>query len=246
MSGFADHCSLQAERYARFRPTYPPALFEFLASVAPARNLAWDCATGNGQAAVGLALHFEQVLATEPSPRQLASRTPHPRVAYVRSTAADSGLASGAAALLTVAQALHWFAGEPFFREARRVLEPGGIVAAWAYNLLTVSAEVDSPIHAFEREVVGPYWPPERCYFRQGYHTVPFPFVELPAPTFAMEHDWTLDDALGYLSTWSSVVRYRIQRGQDPLPALAEELAPRWGDGRRRVSFPLLLRLGRV
>src|SRR5439155_1152709 len=60
---FKDHFSKQAADYAIFRPSYPQELFVYLGSVAPARQLAWDCGTGNGQAAVGLASVFARVIA---------------------------------------------------------------------------------------------------------------------------------------------------------------------------------------
>lgn len=50
---FADHFSGVSAAYAAFRPRYPSALFDFLAQAAPARNAAWDCGTGSGQAAGG-------------------------------------------------------------------------------------------------------------------------------------------------------------------------------------------------
>ena len=72
---FKDHFSTQAADYAKYRPHYPPALFEYLASIAPAKKVAWDCGTGNGQAALGLALHFEMVIATDPSEKQIRNFT---------------------------------------------------------------------------------------------------------------------------------------------------------------------------
>ena len=50
---FKDHFSGHASAYAAFRPSYPPELFEQLAALNTRRERAWDCATGNGQAAVG-------------------------------------------------------------------------------------------------------------------------------------------------------------------------------------------------
>ena len=64
---FKDLFSRQSADYARFRPTYPPVLFAWLAAQAPARRLAVDVGTGNGQAAVALAAHFERVIGVEPS-----------------------------------------------------------------------------------------------------------------------------------------------------------------------------------
>jgi len=60
---FKDHFSKQAADYAKFRPGYPQELFDYLGSIAPTRQLAWDCATGSGQAAVGLATVFDRAAA---------------------------------------------------------------------------------------------------------------------------------------------------------------------------------------
>jgi len=75
---FRDHFSEQAQTYARHRPHYPDELFEYLASIAPGRDLAWDCGTGNGQAALGLARHFNRVVASDASSEQIKQATRHP------------------------------------------------------------------------------------------------------------------------------------------------------------------------
>src|SRR5438309_10549779 len=79
---FKDHFSAHAAEYAKFRPHYPDELFEHLASISPRHELAWDCATGNGQAAVGLARHFEKVIATDASAQQIESVEPDKRISY--------------------------------------------------------------------------------------------------------------------------------------------------------------------
>ena len=55
---FKDRFSGHAAEYALYRPHYPKELFQYLASLAPNRDAAWDCATGNGQAAEMLAEYF--------------------------------------------------------------------------------------------------------------------------------------------------------------------------------------------
>src|SRR5512132_3696424 len=95
LPGFRDHFSGAARLYAAFRPRYPEALFAALARAAPSVRLAWDCATGNGQAAVGLADHMTTVVATDASAAQLAEAARHPRVLYVRARAERSPLLSG-------------------------------------------------------------------------------------------------------------------------------------------------------
>lgn len=244
---FKDHFSRQARDYGRYRPRYPPELIAYVAGLAPGRRVALDVATGNGQAAVDLAAHFELVLASDASASQLAEAVPHPSVRYLRHGAECLPVRAGVADLLAVAQAAHWFAFERFYAEARRVLRPGGIIALWTYETLRVDAAVDATIAAFYRDVIGPYWPPERRHVEAGYRTLPFPVTELAAPAFQLATDWTLERVISYLGTWSAVVRYRAARGHDPLPALAEALAPLWPAGApRRILWPIHLRLGRV
>ena len=132
---FKDHFSLQSEAYRRFRPDYPAALFEWLAGCTRrAAGSRIDVATGNGQAAVALAEHFESVIATEPSAAQLAQAPAHPRVEYRCEAAESISVAAGSADLLVAAQAAHWFDWPRFVREAVRVLRPGGVLAFWTYG----------------------------------------------------------------------------------------------------------------
>lgn len=124
-SPFADHFSSVSQAYAQFRPGYPPALFDWLAEVAPNRQLAWDCGTGTGLAAVALAERFDQVVATDPSEAQLAVAPRRENITYRLRREADSGITGPLASLVTAAQAAHWFDLEAFHREVRRVLVPG-------------------------------------------------------------------------------------------------------------------------
>lgn len=243
---FKDHFSERAAEYARFRPRYPAGLFQALAELAPGRRLAWDCGTGNGQAAVSLAEHFERVAATDPSPEQLAHAEAHPRVNYRRGLESESGLEDASADLVTAAQALHWFDTDAFYAEARRVLGPGGLVAVWCYNLPRIDPAFDRLLDRFANQTVGPYWAPERQHVREGYQDLPFPFDELPFPACAMEQEVLLGDLAGYLDTWSSVRRYRQVMGADPVEPLVAELAPVWGDASRprTLRWPLTGRVG--
>lgn len=243
---FHDHFSPVSSPYAEFRPRYPAALFDWIAAAAPGHDLAWDCATGNGQAALGLATRFRKVIATDASARQIAAATPDARIEYRVAPADASGLASASCDLVTVAQALHWFDLGKFWPEARRVLRPGGLLAVWLY----VFTEFDHPpldhlFHHFWAEVVGPYWPPERALVNERYRSVALPFPELETPNFAIEVEWTLQEFLGYLGTWSAVHRYRTSTDSDPVDAIAPRFADLWGDdpaGKRHLRFPITLR----
>jgi SAM-dependent methyltransferase len=241
---FKDHFSTQASTYAKARPTYPPALFAELARLAPGRTLAWDAGTGNGQAAVALAAHFEQVIATEPSGAQLAQAVVHPKVSYHVSAETAPMIASGSVDLVTVAQAAHWFDRPKFYAEVKRVLRPGGLVALWTYGLSVVTPEIDAIVHRFYAGKVGPYWPPERHHPETGYRELDFAFPEQPFPRAAMELEWTLPEFTNYLRSWSAVARFIKAQGYDPVPALEAELAPLWGAAARKVAWPLAGRLG--
>lgn len=248
MSPFKDHFSGHAGAYARARPSYPPALYVWLAEQCRERKLAWDCATGNGQAAMGLAPHFTRVIATDASAEQIRNAAAHPQIEYRIAPAERSTLPDAGVDLIAVAQALHWFDLPRFFGEARRVLKPGGVLAAWGYGLNRISPAIDAIVKRFYMQTVGPYWPPERHLIDERYAGTPFPFSELETPGFEMCAEWTLQQYLDYLDTWSAVQRYRKARGADPLVALREELAAVWGEsGRKRdILWPLFMRAGRM
>lgn len=247
-ASFADHFSAVAAGYARFRPRYPAALFDWLAAMAPAHGRAWDCATGSGQAAVALAAYFDAVVATDASAAQLAHAEPHPRVEYRVAPAESSGLEPGSADLVSVAQALHWFAVPRFYAEARRVLRPGGVLAVWCYARPRVDdARLQRELDALHDETLAGCWPAERRLVEEGYHSLDFPFVETAAPAFEMRARLTLDALAGYLRTWSATQRYVARHGRDPVAPLVERVAGAWdgAEGGREVAWPLALRAGR-
>jgi SAM-dependent methyltransferase len=243
---FKDHFSAQAADYAKFRPRYPREFFDYLVSIAPSRQLAWDCGTGNGQAAVVLASVFDRVIATDASERQITNAEPHERVEYRVAPAEDSGIESETLDLIVVAQALHWFDLDRFYAEAQRVLKVNGALAASAYNLLHIEPAIDEVVNRYYYEVVGPFWPPERKLIEQ-FADLPFPFHEIDPPKFEMTAHWNLDHLLGYLRTWSSTQRFIAAKGTDPLDEITDDLRRAWRKPQqtRSVSWPLVVRIGR-
>src|SRR5437773_3799316 len=213
---FKDHFSRQAADYAKFRPGYPQELFDYLGSVAPTRQVAWDCGTGNGQAAIGLASVFDRVIATDASEKQIANAVSHEGVEYRVAAAENSGIQSGTIDLIMVAQALHWFDLDRFYAEVRRVFKRDGVLAASAYNLLQIDPAIDEIVNRYYYEVVGPFWPPERKLVEQ-FADLPFPFHGIDSPKFEMTAHWNLHHLLGYLRTWSSTQRFIAEKNSDPL-----------------------------
>ena len=214
---------------------------------APARSLAWDCGTGNGQAAIGLANYFDRVYATDASAEQIAHAYSHQRVEYHAEPAEQVSLPDSTVDLITVAVAVHWFDFDEFYREVMRVLKPGGVLAAWTYNSVEISPEIDALIWHYYRDIVGEYWPERIRYLEERYETLPFPFEEIEPPAFAMEIDWNLLQLAGFLDSWSATQRYKAQRGHHPLELLWPELLAAWGDENRTrlIRWPLHFRIGR-
>ncbi len=238
--GFKDHFSGHAAAYAGARPGYPPELFRFLADASEERERAWDCATGSGQAAAGLAAHFGQVTATDASREQIASAAPIDGVEYRVARAEDSGLDGSSIDLVTCAQALHWFDIDAFFAEASRVLKPRGVLAAWCYGTCSIEPACDRIVHGFYRSL-DPWWPPERRIVERGYRDIELPFPAIDCPRFAMQVDWDVAAMLAYLDTWSATRRCREDTGREPLDAIMAELRRTWGSGARTVRWPIHL-----
>lgn len=246
---FKDHFSERAPLYAKHRPKYPDSLFGFLAAMAPGRETAWDCATGSGQAAVGLAEYFDNVIATDASDAQIAEAEPHPRIEYRVAPAHDSGIESAAIDLTTVAQAMHWLDPAAFYAEAARVTKPGGVVAIWGYgDPVFDDPAIHDVVHAYNRGTIEHCWRPERQTLLDGYMTIEFPFDEMVCPRFDIEVSWNLAELAGYLRTWSATVAFARQIGRDPIVELESQLASYWGkkEERHRVRWPLFLRAGKV
>jgi SAM-dependent methyltransferase len=245
---FRDYFSVGAQAYARYRPWYPPELFARLAALAPGRRCCWDVATGTGQAARSLVEHFERVIATDASARQIAHAQPHPRIDYRVEIAERCSLADAGVDLVTIAAGLHWLSLPAFYAEVRRVARPGGVIAAWSYGAeFGLGGELDRVVTHHVHHVLGPYWPEGHAHIRSAYRTIEFPFAELAMPPMSLTLACTLDDVLGIIGTWSATALFRADAGRDPSAELAAELAAAWGpEPSRTVHLPLFFRVGRV
>lgn len=243
--GFEDHFSGHAALYAAHRPRYPAALFDWLARVAPGTGLAWDAGTGSGQVAHGLAARFARVVATDASAEQVAHAVPHARIAYAVGTRAEA-IPDGAAQLVTVGQAVHWFDLAAFSAEVRRVLGAGGVLAVFGYTHNRVTPSVDALVRHFHDVTLAAHWPAGRQTLLEGYPGLALPFArELETPAFEMREEWTLAQFLGYLRTWSAAQRLLAAGGAAVVGELEAALREAWGDEPvRPVTWPMVLRAG--
>lgn len=243
-----DLFSSQAGVYAKYRPTYPPELFDYIAGFVSSRELAWDCATGNGQAASALATYFRRVEATDISEAQLKNAVQKENVHYSLAPAEKTAFPDNSFDLITVATAYHWLNREAFHDEATRVGKPGCVVAVWAYNIVRCEENaVSKLIDWFYYDIIYTYWDKERRLVEQSYQNVEFDFSPLPSNDFFIRREWKKEDLLGYVSSWSSVQNYEQQKGESPLPLLQSELEKVWPeDAGKAFRFPLFMKIGRV
>lgn len=240
---FQDLFSHDSAAYRDARPTYPEALFAWIATASRQRCAAWDCACGNGQATVPLSRYFDKVYGTDASKSQIEAAPLADNIEFRVADAGASGLTESSVDVVTCAQAAHWFDHDAFHREVRRVLKPGGLLCLWTYGVHHVSDEFDLPMGEFYSEVVGPYWPPERHHVDSHYTDLPFPFDRIEAPSLEMEHEWDLAQLFAYVSTWSASKAYTDANGVDPIQTVRERLTSAWGDPatRRTVRWPLTI-----
>jgi len=248
-----DHFKSVARYYGEFRPRYPARLFDLIAQECSQHNLAWDCATGSGQAAIALANLFTTVVATDASAAQLGASEPHPSITYRCAPAEASGLDTASVDAITVAQALHWFPLDAFFQECERVLKPEGILAVWTYGLMHSDDEVVTDVvHHYYHNIVGPYWPPERQLVDEAYGSIQLPFEELSLPKLELnplilEQRWDQEQLIGYLRSWSASGYFEDATGDDPITTIRSRLDTSWGDPmkKRVIRWPLTLRMAK-
>ncbi|MGZ3710078.1 MAG: class I SAM-dependent methyltransferase [Bdellovibrionota bacterium] len=244
---FKDLFSERAKLYSKYRPEYPEKLFEWINTLVETHDSAWDCATGSGQAAKGLASYFTRVIATDASEEQLAQAAKDPRIEYRVADASSSGLPDHSVDMVTVAQALHWLDLDSFYAEARRVVKPGGAVVIWGYgDPILETEQLSGILNEFNRGKIEEFWMPERMILLDRYAKVPFPFREVQVPVMNLEREWTLGELSGYLRTWSATANYIKKTGEDPIPAVTAALSEHWGESKRRrlVRWPLHIRAG--
>jgi SAM-dependent methyltransferase len=242
-----DNFSKQSALYAQFRPSYPKALFDFILSLVTEKNIAWDCGTGNGQVAVELAKYFAKVYATDISENQLKNAVQKENIIYKKESAEKTTFPANEFDLITVAQAIHWFDFDAFYKEVNRTLKAGGILAVIGYNIIKTDTETDKIINNFYWNITGPYWDKERKYIDEEYKTIPFPYKDLQTPEFTSEYEWELPHLTGFLNSWSAVQHYKDKNNnQNPVDLIINDLKKIWPEGiKKKVSFPILLRIGR-
>lgn len=242
-----DNFSTKSDNYAKYRPQYPKAFFEYLNSMIDNKESVWDCGTGSGQIANVLSDSFKNVYATDISQSQINQAIKKINIEYTVQSAEENSFENEQFDLIVVAQAIHWFDFFKFYKEVNRTLKKNGFICVVGYGRIEISKEIDPIINNFYVNVIGSYWDIERQYIDEEYKTIPFPFREIQTPPFFMDYYWTLEHLIGYLSTWSAVKHFISKNQYNPVDELVKELEPYWSQTNDiRVSFPLFVRLGQL
>ena len=236
---FNDQFSAVATRYAAARPKYPTQLYEFVAKSAPSIDRVWDCATGNGQAAVGLSGFFKEVFATDASQEQISNAISGTNISYSVQLAETTNFPDLYFDAVTVAQAIHWFQLDRFIAELTRVLKPDGIVVVWTYGFFRISSEIDQLIREEILQRIAPYWPKENESAWKGYTDIHLPFEKVDAPRIELICHWNLRELMSYLATWSAINRHSERHGAGLIERATEILARVWVDPEESMSVEM-------
>jgi SAM-dependent methyltransferase len=191
---------------------------------------AWDCATGNGQAAIALAGYFQKVYATDASEKQIANAFHHPKIQYSVALAEDSRLPDKSVDLITLATAIHWIDTDKFADEARRVIKPGGILAVWNYTRCIIGNEITAILDDYYQNILGKYWDPKLYSLLFDDTLYELPFEKIKAPDIPMVSNWNFEQLINYLKTWSASQKYIKENNSDPLEFIYEPLRNSWKD----------------
>lgn len=238
---FLDFFSGHADLYVAARPRYPDELFTFIASQSSSHNFAWDCGTGNGQAATSLSNYFSQVFASDPSTEQISHAIKKSNIHYSVQRAESTNFPDRYFDAICVAQALHWFDFTPFFSEVHRVAAPGALFVAWGYDWFSVSPDFDAAFNLTVLDVIEPYWASQNQLLWNGYIDVPFPFPRISTPKLQVHLRWNFYQLLAYVRTWSATQRCIAANGMAFFESAECILGPLWGNPETEKNISMLL-----
>ncbi|XP_057369591.1 putative methyltransferase DDB_G0268948 [Daphnia carinata] len=211
-----------ANLYAKFRPSPPQNLGNEIIGYLKKKytgdlNLCLDVGCGNGQSSNIFSPYFQKVIATDASPAQVevANSMNHPtNITFVVGVAEQLPVKDGSAQIVTASQACHWFDLASFFKETKRVLCPGGIVALSGYTFPkflhpTKADDLEKAFDLLYHKRTGSFWGKGRELVDNEYSDIALPFKD-----FTREEFWTdpitttMSEFVGYITTWSGFQNY--------------------------------------
>ncbi|CAH2064170.1 unnamed protein product, partial [Thlaspi arvense] len=233
----------EAKAYLNARPRYPIDWYEKIAARTQDHKFAWDVGTGNGQAAIGLVEHYENVVATDINEAQLKRAIKHSRISYhhtPKDMSEDEMVAliggENSMDLIVAAQAVHFFDLTTFYNVAKRVLrKDGGLIAVWVYNDIIISPEID-PIMKRLVDSTLPFRTPIMNLAFDSYKTLPFPFESIGMGsegkpiTLDIPHKLSLKGFIGFLRSWQPAMKAKEHGVELVDEDLITKFEEAWGD----------------
>jgi SAM-dependent methyltransferase len=240
--------SSYAMQYAQSRPGYPEKLFVYLASLVEQHELAWDCATGNGQAALSLTKFFKKIIATDISSDQINHAIKHQQIEYKVCSAEQSGLDNNSIDLVTIASAIHWFNLDRYYNEVQRIIKSGGILAAWTYHVGYVEPPFDKLFLHFYTDILSPYFGARAKLVDEKYSKINLPGKHIDVTDFYVSANWKLFNMLNFINSWSGTQQYIKENEKNPVDLISKELEQIWGDPEKihTIRWRLFIKISRL
>lgn len=174
--------------YAKYRPTYPEALFADLDAFWSSSSVVADVGAGTGLFTRLVAPRVGRVWALEPNEAMRtegqAQSGEFPSITWASGTAEDTGLADASLDALVCAQAFHWFNRAPTAREWRRILKPSApVVLVWNER-----DEEASPLQADYNVLLNRWCPEYPLVNHKNLTRADLEAFFAPAPVTVFEH----------------------------------------------------------
>lgn len=218
--------SSHSQLYSVFRPRPPHSLVEKVLEGLPLKNRerAIDIGCGSGQSTFVLQSHFKEIVGIDVSSTQIDEAKKllgqDSTIIFKVGPAESLPFQDTCIDLVTCCQTIHWLDIPKFYLEVDRVLKPGGILAVYGYHFTGPSPNVPSykAIEQLKKELyetTQPFWDSKRVLVDQGYTTIP----QIPYPNFYRDEshysdvEGTLEDLIGYISTWSGFRKFKKVKG---------------------------------
>jgi trans-aconitate methyltransferase len=242
MPAFGDWAAL----YQQFRPAYPAEAFDRLRTAMGTGRMEMcvELGAGSGQATADLLDLFACVEAVEPDAAMAALIPASPRLTVQVAPAETCVLLTGADAIVA-ATAFHWMDQALVARRAAAALRPGGVFYVFAYGppqykgaTMAALARLnrhhrEARAHMHDRIAS---WRPYQDALREAGC-----FADVQGFEIYVEHQWTPDEAAGFLAT-TSFGQAQARASGDAAKSqasLARDLADAMGRRPLVVRFPI-------
>ena len=232
--GFKDHFSAVASEYANARPEYPDALFAWIASISPTRDLCLGRGLRQrpGQSRAGVAVRSRRRHRSERRADRAGERDR--QTSHLQWNRASNPAWPMAASMQSASH--RRCTGSTAMRSSPNARACCGPAAFWSPGATRMSRW--SPCcprrtrHCRMKSV--PAGRRSARLIDEAYAGFDWPFEPLQAPDFELAAQWTLPRLLGYFSSYSASKRYREATGRDAVAAHAPAFAAAWGEPQPR------------